>query len=85
MDVTSKTMVPYDHIDSLVKVHNDALLVNNGNSGYRPFGKHVDDIKDGCIETRSGDGIVRVLPFRDVCRRRRVDICANLELAQRKM
>jgi len=47
----------HDDVHGLIKIHDDAFLVDDGHSGDRTFGEHVYDVKDGCVECCGGDGV----------------------------
>jgi hypothetical protein len=55
--------VAYDHIDGFVHIDNDAVLVNDWNSRYSSFRKHMNNIKNGSIQAGGGDRVVRILTF----------------------
>lgn len=55
----------YDNIDGLVEVDYDAFFVDDGDGGYCALREHVYDVEYGSIEGSGGDGMVRIVTFRN--------------------
>ena len=52
----------YDNVNRLIQVHDNPILIYDGDSGNPALREHVNDIKDSCLHRCCCDWIVGVLP-----------------------
>lgn len=74
-------MSAYNNIHCFVEIHNNAVFVEDGNSRYGAFRKHMHNIKNGRIHACCGNGIIWILAWRNLCG----DIGSDLEFPQREL
>lgn len=76
----------YNDIHGFIKVDDDAVLVYYGDGGYAAFREHVNNIEYGSAHRGSRNGVIWVLSWFKLPRRRvALNVSADTELPKGKM
>jgi hypothetical protein len=82
----TKQIDTYNDIHGFIKVDDDAVLVYYGDGGYAALREHVNNIEYGSAHRGSRNGVIGVLPWFELPRRRvAFNVSADTEFPKRKM